>query len=58
MACLKNNVGDWKDKWQFEGDAAKPTYISDLRVDWPQGLLDEASEYSHVQQLFSGPDDT
>ncbi|CAG7885532.1 unnamed protein product [Brassica rapa] len=26
---LKNNVGDWKEKWRYHEDVAKPTFISD-----------------------------
>ncbi|KAG2323112.1 hypothetical protein Bca52824_016325 [Brassica carinata] len=29
MDRLKNTIGDWKDKWRFQGDAAKPIFISD-----------------------------
>ncbi|KAG2314386.1 hypothetical protein Bca52824_017508 [Brassica carinata] len=29
MDRLKNTVGDWKDKWRFQGDAAKPIFISE-----------------------------
>ncbi|KAG2331731.1 hypothetical protein Bca52824_002911 [Brassica carinata] len=29
MDRLKNTVGDWKDKWRVEGDAAKPIFISE-----------------------------
>ncbi|KAF3587917.1 hypothetical protein F2Q69_00030594 [Brassica cretica] len=31
MDRLKNNVGDWKEKWWHHGDAAKPTFISDYQ---------------------------
>lgn len=29
MARLKNNFGDWKEKWRVLGDKAKPVYVSD-----------------------------
>lgn len=29
MDRLKNTVGDWKDKWRVEGDAAKPIFIAE-----------------------------
>ena len=46
MDRLKNNVGDWKEKWWHHGDAEKPTFISDyvwtgLKAYWmdPRNIL-------------------
>ncbi|KAG2300993.1 hypothetical protein Bca52824_037465 [Brassica carinata] len=46
MDHLKNTVGDWKDKWRFQGDAVKPIFISEttwtgLKAYWmlPQSIM-------------------
>lgn len=67
MARLKNNVGDWKEKWMVVGDEAKPVYISDdiwtgLKTywNWPKSvrksLCCSASRLTHdAQENFPIP---